>query len=127
MDQGAFMRYFNEIMWFPTAYLSETIAWEPIDDRSARATMTVEGQSVSAIFHFDEQDQLVDFVADRYRTQPNGTYQMETWSTPVYAYREFDSIRIPTKGSALWKLNSGDFEYIRLEVVEIEYNNPSIY
>lgn len=127
MDQGALMRYFNEIMWFPTAYLSDSIEWESIDDRSARATMTADGQSVSAVFHFDEQDQLVDFVAERYRTQPDGTYQMETWSTPVYAYREFNEFRLPTEGSAIWKLDSGDFEYIRLELTEIEYNNPSIY
>jgi hypothetical protein len=127
MDQGAFMRYFNEIMWFPTAYLSDYIEWESIDDHSAKATMTVGGQSVSAVFYFDEQDQLVDFVADRYRTQPDGTYQMETWSTPIYDYQEFHGIRIPTKGSGIWNLASGDFEYVKLEVIEIEYNNPSIY
>jgi hypothetical protein len=127
MDQGAFMRYFNEIMWFPTAYLSDYIEWKSIDDRSARATMTVDGQSISAVLHFDEQDQLVNFVADRYRTQPDGTYQMETWSTPIYDYREFHGIHIPTKGSGIWNLASGDFEYVKLEIIEIEYNNPSIY
>jgi hypothetical protein len=127
MDQGASMRFFNEIMWFPTAYLSDSIEWESIDAHSARATMTVDGQSVSALLYFDEQDQLVDFVADRYRTQPDGTYQMESWSTPVFDYQEFAGIRVPTQGSAIWKLDSGNFEYIKLEITEIEYNNPSIY
>jgi hypothetical protein len=33
---------------------------------------------------------------------------------------------IPTKGEAIWKLNSGDFSYIRAEITDIEYNNPYI-
>jgi hypothetical protein len=40
LDQGTMVRYLNEIMWFPTAYLGENIGWEEIDDYTAQATYT---------------------------------------------------------------------------------------
>ena len=32
MDQGAMMRYLNEMMWFPSAFLGKNISFESIDD-----------------------------------------------------------------------------------------------
>ena len=54
IDQGAMLRYLGEIVWFPSAALSDTIAWEAIDTHSARATMRFAGRSVSAVFAFDD-------------------------------------------------------------------------
>ena len=36
IDQGSMMRYLNEVMWFPTAYLGENMRWEEVDDKSAK-------------------------------------------------------------------------------------------
>jgi len=35
IDQGAMMRYLNEMTWFPAAFLGENISWRAIDDTSA--------------------------------------------------------------------------------------------
>ncbi|MEE9516907.1 MAG: DUF6544 family protein [Candidatus Adiutricales bacterium] len=126
MDQGAMQRYLGEMFWFPTAFLEDYIKWEPIDSRSARATMTYKGVSAGAVFYFNEKDQAVKFVADRYR-EMGGSYTMEKWSTPVYEYKEMNRIKIPVKGEAIWNLKTGDFSYIQLEIVDIEYNIPSGY
>jgi len=69
---------------------------------------------------------MTNFVAERYMTVDD-KFSLETWSTPIEEYREVHGIRIPTKGEGVWKLSSGDFSYIRLEIIDIEYNNPSIY
>jgi hypothetical protein len=37
IDQGAMLRYLGEIVWFPSAALSDSVSWEAIDERSARA------------------------------------------------------------------------------------------
>ena len=50
IDQGAMLRYLGEIVWFPSAALSDAISWEAIDERSARATMRHAGVTVSAVF-----------------------------------------------------------------------------
>ena len=38
MDQGSMLRYLNEMMWFPTAFLGDNISFEAIGDTSARVT-----------------------------------------------------------------------------------------
>jgi hypothetical protein len=126
INQGTLLRFLNEMMWFPTAYLSEYIQWEAIDSTSARATMSYGGVTASAIIYFNEKGEMTDFVARRYMSVDGG-YSLETWSTPIKEYREINGIRLPVKGEGVWKLSSGDFTYISLEVTDIEYNNPSPY
>lgn len=126
IDQGTLVRYMNEIMWFPTAYLSDYISWEPIDSASARAIMTDHGTTVSAVLYFDEKGRLVDFVADRYYAGGDET-TLETWTTPIKEYGEMEGLRIPVKGEGVWELDSGSFAYIELEVTELEYGVPEVY
>jgi len=126
MDQGTLVRYLSEIIWFPTAYLDDYIQWESIDSSSAKATITVEGLTASAILYFNEKGQMTDFVAERYMSVGD-EYSLETWSTPIEEYKEINRIMVPVKGEAVWKLNSGDFSYIRIEITDIEYDNDSVY
>ena len=43
IDQGALLRYLGEIVWVPSAALSDYITWEEMDSTTARATMSYEG------------------------------------------------------------------------------------
>ncbi len=126
LDQGTLVRYLNEMMWFPSAARSEYIRWEAIDDTSAKATMEYKGVSGSAVFCFNQKGEITNMVADRYR-DADGRFELTPWSTPIEGYREFNGIRIPYKGDGVWKLDSGDFSYIRLEVTDVEYNIPELY
>ncbi len=119
ITQGTMVRYLNEIMWFPTAALNDYIHWEPIDSTSARAVMEYNGMSVSAIFYFSEDGDLVNFKAERYMDKSG---QFEIWATPIVGHHEFHGNRIPTKGEAVWELESGEFPYIKIEVIDIDYN-----
>lgn len=120
IDQGAMMRYLNEMMWFPAAFLGENISWKEIDDSSAEVTLTNSGKKATATLHFDAEGKLINFVAKRYMTVGKN-YQLETWSTPLSEYGEFEGIRLPIKGRAIWKLTTGDFEYIQLEIESVQY------
>jgi hypothetical protein len=126
LDQGALSRYLNEAMWFPAAYLSDCIKWEPIDANSARATMTVNGATASALLKFSDEGKLLDFIAQRFMSSGD-KYVKELWSTPVEDYKEFNNIVLPAKGRAVWKLKTGEFCYIELELVDIEYNVAEEY
>lgn len=121
IDQGTLVRYLNEIMWFPTAALNDYIEWEPIDSRSARAVMQYKGVNASAVFYFNEAGEQTNFVSERYK-EKNGAFIKATWSTPITDYREFHDIRIPAKGEAVWELETGDFPYIKIELIDIDYN-----
>jgi hypothetical protein len=121
IDQGASLRFLNEIMWFPAAALQNYIRWEIVDGSHARATLTNGSQDVSAVFEFDPQGKIVTMSADRYMS--NGkSFSLEKWSTPILEYGEMNGLRIPIRGKGVWSLKDGDFTYIHLEVVEIQYD-----
>lgn len=120
LNQGAALRYLNEIMWFPTAALSDYITWTEIDASSARATLDYAGQTVSAVFSFDAEGKIVTMSADRYNDEKSAFLP---WSTPLIAYGSFDGVRMPVQGTGVWDYGvDGEFEYVRLEITELEFD-----
>jgi hypothetical protein len=117
MDQASMMRYLNEMMWFPTAFLEPNVSFEPVDQTSAKVTLTDVGKQVTATMYFDDRGRLTDFVAPRYYREG-----LETWSTPLTAYGEYGGLKLPVKGKAVWKLKEGDLEYIDVFIPDLEYN-----
>ena len=127
IDQGSFIRYFNELVFFPTAFLDENITWEELDENSCIGTMTDHDLTVSAVFYFSESGEITHFVChDRYRTVGKH-YIKEKWTTPFRNYKEMNGFKVPTEGEAIWNLSSGDFTYIKLRITDIDYDSFSIY
>lgn len=126
VDQGSLVRYLAETMWIPTAALSSYITWTPIDDHTAKATMSYAGVTAEGIFNFNEQGGVTGFTASRYGDF-NGQYTLETWLITVEEYKEFHGLRVPHKGDVTWKLKTGDFTWYRFELEELEYNHPAAY
>jgi len=121
VDQGAMMRYLNEMSWFPAAFLGNNITWKAIDDRSAEVTLTHQGKSASATMYFDKEGKPINFVAKRYR-MVGKRYDLETWSTPFTGYGELEGLKLPVRGKAVWILKEGDLAYVELEITELEYD-----
>jgi hypothetical protein len=124
MDQGDLLRYLNEIMWFPAGALIPEITWEPVDDVCARATMTHGGVSGTAVFSFDTEGRPTNMTADRHDRESGAVVP---WSTPISAYGEFDGLRVPTTGEALYSHDTGDLSYIRLTVTDVGHNISQRY
>jgi hypothetical protein len=126
IDQGSMVRYLSEIIGFPSAFLCANICFEAIDNHSAKVTLTDCGKSATGTLFVDDEGKLTDFVALRYADK-NGKYELETWSTPVTAYGEFEGLRLPIRGKAVWKLKDGDLEYVDVEITELQYDVPKTY
>ena len=126
IDQGTLLRYLAETIWFPSAALNEYLTWEEIDEQNAKATMTYGDITASGVFTFNSEGEVVKFEAERYGVF-DGEIRLETWSIPVRDYKQFEGIKIPTKGNVTWKLDTGDFNWFNFEVTEIEYNRPLPY
>jgi hypothetical protein len=126
MDQSSLTRYLNEMMWFPTAFLAPNVSFEPVDQISAKVTLTDAGKHVTATMYFDEEGKVTNFVAPRYRTV-SGTSELTPWSTPITAYGEFGGFKLPVKGKAVWKLPEGDLEYMDVVFPALEYNVTTPY
>jgi hypothetical protein len=126
IDQGAMLRYLGEIVWVPSAALSDAISWEAIDERSARATMRQGGVTASAIFAFDDRGRFASLTAERYMNAAGGP-RLENWVIPATEWRTIRGIEMPVRGNALWKLAAGDFDYYRWEILDVEVNHPALY
>lgn len=119
LNEGELVRYLAEAVWFPTALLpSQGITWEPIDDRSARATLEHADVTASLVFHFNEEHRITHVTTERYR-QEDDTYA--PWTGYFREYEDRHGIQIPTAAEVEWNLPEGDLPYWRATIEEITY------
>ncbi len=123
IDQGSMVRYLAETTWFPSAALNPYIHWKQTDSLQATATMTYKSTAVTGTFTFNPSGDAVSFEAPRYYFRKGGS-TLENWFVQMdpNGYREFEGIRIPAKSSIIWKLKTGDYEWLKLEVTDERFN-----
>jgi len=121
MDEGTIQRYLGEMVWFPSLALSQHIHWESIDDTTAVATMNYQGTSGSGTFFFNSGGDVTRFSALRYYSNEADAKRFE-WVMNIEGYSTFEGIKVPTKMTATWKLDEGDWTWLKLEVIDIMYN-----
>jgi hypothetical protein len=122
VDMSALIIYINDMVMWPTAFLSDYIHWKPIDGSTARMHVNLHNKQFSAVCTFNQAGEMVDFVTEeRYRTVGKG-YEQGQWSTPLRKYREENGLRIPSEGEAIWRLPQGDFPYIQAQIGEVRYD-----
>lgn len=126
IDVSTLLRYLAEMPWFPTAALNPYISWEAIDASSARAAMSYKGIEASGIFFFNEQGDPVRFTAKRYR-ETGGKYVLSDWGGVNTAFKEFNGVRIPCRSEIVWKEETEDFDWYKLEITNVDYNLPVVY
>jgi hypothetical protein len=122
IDQGSRARWLAEAVWFPLAFASERIRWEPIDDRSARVTLMGDGLPVSLAVEFDEEGRASRVRGERYRAVEGGKSVLTPWSASCTDYRDFSGLQVPSRVEVSWDLDEGQFTYARFRVTELEYH-----
>jgi len=112
---------FNDMsLLAPATLIDKRISWQSIDDLTAKGTFTNQGVTISAMLHFNDEGQLVNFVSnDRWDVSAMKQYP---FSTPVSRYRNLNGYNLPTYGEMIWHYPDGDFVYGRLEINSVAYN-----
>jgi hypothetical protein len=123
-DVSEFIRFFNEMTWFPSALLDPRIAWEDLGDRKARATLRDQGLEASAVLSFGEKGELLSWATDDRYALVGGKQVKARWTTigDPDDILEAGGYRIPRGGSAIYSLPEGEFRYIDIYIAEIEYD-----
>ncbi|MCW7463525.1 DUF6544 family protein [Leptospira limi] len=105
--------FLNDLCLFaPSALIYKNISWEEIDLKSTRIWFQNGNFRVSAVLYFNELGELTNFISeDRYALQDDGSFRNIRWSTPVKEYKEFNGVKLPTYGEAIWHYPEGDFVY----------------
>lgn len=121
LDEGTLQRYLGEMVWFPSLALSEYITWEAMNDTTARATMTYMGTIGSGTFTFNANGDVTRFSALRYKGNEADAKRHE-WVVNTDGYNTFEGIKVPSQMTATWKLEKGDWTWLKMEVTGIHYN-----
>ncbi len=103
LNSGALHRYLAEAVWYPTALLPQSgVVWNPIDDRSATATLTDSGITVSLEFRFNDADEVVAIYSSGRFGRFDGEYKQVPWEGHFRDYQIREGMRIPMYGEVGW-------------------------
>ncbi|MFN8573070.1 MAG: DUF6544 family protein [Gemmatimonadaceae bacterium] len=122
LAEGELMRFLAEAAWYPTALLpSQGVRWEPIDDRSAMATLTDANVSVSLAFTFNDAGLIESVRANARGRQVGGTAVPTAWQGRFWNYETREGIRVPLDGEVAWLLPAGARPYWRGRIKDVAY------
>ena len=102
MAEATLQRYLAEATWFPTALLPRSgVRWTPLDDSTARATISDGGVSASVDVHFTRDGTIARMTTDRYRADGDQVV-LTPWEGTSDGYERHDGMLIPTTGDAAY-------------------------
>ena len=128
MDISSLIRFLSEAPWFPTALLpSDYIKLIEIDSNSAQVIIKDNGYTASGIFSFNEKGEIIKFVTNDRYMEVDGKYFKEQWGGYYRNYQEIEGMKIPIEAEVEWNLASGDFQYVKIKITDIQYNIAEKY
>lgn len=120
LNAGELQRFLGEAVWFPTALLpSSSLRWEPRDDRSAVASLTDRGTTVSLIFEFDE-GRITTVHGSRYK-EDHGHYSMQPWLINCSEHAQRYRMTIPLQCEVSWVEGGQPVPYWRGRITGVSY------
>ena len=127
-DVGELTTWLNDaVVMCPSMLLIPAVSFATVDDASFDVSCRDAGRMVTAHVLLDDDGHPLDFrTTDRYADLPGGLQRAE-WSTPLSGWHDVDGRRLPSTGSAVWKLEDGDLTYLEFVFADdaITYN-PSL-
>jgi len=121
INEAALQRFLGEMVWYPSAALSDYIIWKDLGHQTAKATMTLDGLSGSGIFTFDKDGHVRSFSALRYQGSGPEAKRSD-WTVTITSTKEFEGITLPASGEVKWRLASGDWTWAKFEIQDCIFN-----
>lgn len=121
LDEATMQRFLGEMVWFPSLALSPFITWRQIDENTAKATMNFKGTTASGTFYFNLQGDVIKYSALRYKGNEKDAKRYQ-WEMNISGYKTFEGIKVPARMTSTWKLDDKDWTWLKMEVIDIEYN-----
>ena len=124
-SRSAFGRYVAEaVFWTPAAMLPrESIIWDPVDENTARVTMTHLGLEQSVDLTVDETGKPTKIVFQRWSdANPEKVYRLQPFGGYLSDIKEFGGFRLPTHVEAGNHFETDNyFPFFRVNVTEIRF------
>lgn len=123
--RGEFMRWFAEILWYPTALLpSQGVRWEAVGDHSARALLVDGPLSLSLLFRFNDAGLIGSFRAEARGGMVGDKMVVAPWEGVWSNYQTRDGVQVPFTGEVAWMRPEGRRPYFvgTVTALEIEFS-----
>ena len=133
LDQGALVRLLGELTWMPTALRDRRyVRWEAVDERQARAFLTVGEKQVNAVFHFGPNGLPDRFIAQRYRDMgPGQPAVLAPFIGSFGDWRKVSSgdrqLLVPFHVEGAWVIDGQPFTFARFDVQRLEFDRPESF
>lgn len=112
MDQAAFDRLLAELTLVPTALLpGPHLRWEPVDERSARAVLSVGDHTASLVFRRDPATGEISLEMQRGR-QEGDRIVPRTFRTRASGELRAGGLALPRRIEGTWALPEGELTYV---------------
>lgn len=123
MDKACLATYLAECLFAPSILLQDYITFEELSEHEVKAVISYKGQTVSGIFRFNEQNEMISFTTnDRAVVGNDGSINYVPWSALCNEYQMSDcAIKYPTKFKAVWNYEDGDFVYFDGVINRVSY------
>lgn len=115
--------YLAEMFFLPSILLEEGVHLEEIDEYHVSATITQGEDTVSGVFTFNEQYELISFVTkERANVDNSGNVSNIPWIACCSDYKETgNGLLQPTRLRASWEYEDGEFTYFDGTIDDIVY------
>ncbi|MBV1915922.1 MAG: hypothetical protein KUG72_11090 [Pseudomonadales bacterium] len=122
LNSAALYRYLAEAVWHPTALLPQSgVVWKSVDENKAIANLTKFNISISLEFTLNNHDEIIGiYTKDRYG-KFGDKYIKYPWEGRFSDYKEFDGIKIPTRGKVGWHLPDGWWLFWKGQITEAKF------
>ncbi len=120
LNQASMQRFLAELVWFPSAAIQPYISWEAIDQNTAKANMSFNNTKGSGIFHFDEEGNFKKFTCLRFKENDDGA--PTEWTVIATQTGIINGIKIPTACEVNWSLPNGDWNWYKIKINNLAYN-----
>lgn len=123
LSAAALHRYLAEAVWFPTALLPRAgVVWDAVDARTARASVTDRGTSVSLEFQFGPEGEIVSAYTPARCREVNGADVPTPWRCDYRSYAPVHGVTVPLEGEVAWETLEGRLPYWQGRVLNVEYD-----
>jgi hypothetical protein len=125
LARGELMRWFAEAAWYPTALLpSQGVRWSPVDEQTARATLTDGDLSLTLTFTFDDEGLIAMVRAAARARTVRGVTELRPWEGRFADYTVIDAMRVPLSAEVAWLMpadEGGRQPYWRGTITALSY------
>jgi hypothetical protein len=122
LARGELMRFLAEAAWYPTALLpSQGVRWEPVDEHSARATLSDGAVTVALIFRFNATDLIEGVRAEARGRMVGANVELLPWEGRFWNYATRAGMHVPLDGEVSWIHPEGPKPYWRGHITRLNY------